>query len=303
MFSVILYIIFIYWALSTLFLNKTRHYFFQRFLFLIIIQSIGLISVIEAQSLILLGGLYLKFIWLIIFFIYIFIYIYQLVLGLIKTFPNISTMEWWEAFHEYNWASFLRSVSDNNKKIISNNEWLKNQQSKQLNYTTQWGLTIKNFIKLFLFFVFSLLLIFCWQLDLEYLLFRVDFLIYTYYLFFVLICFIFLFVISIFFKKLHLRNALLFITLATETKFVDKAAFDPSFDFMLSLEDLSEYQLYSVHVMYCKNFISHKKLQNNPHDLNLSNVSNFSRLVWNDTWWDCNIYYFSRLYNKLNKKN
>lgn len=300
MFSIIVYFIFIYWVLSVLILKNNKHYFFQFFLFLFIIQSLCLVSVIETHSLILIGSLYIKYFWYIIIFVYVLFYIFWLFISLIKTFPHIFTMEWWEAFHIYNWNSFLRATSNYNQ-IITNKDWLQNQQRSYFNI--KYVITIKNLIKLLCYVFFVYLLAFCWHLDIEYLLFKWDFFIYTYYLFFPIFIFIWLLVFSIIFKKLRLKYWLMFFSFSIESRFIDKALFDSNFGFMLSLEDLTEYQLYSNNIMYCKSYASHKKSLNNHHDLNLNDTTNFSRLVWNDTWWDCNIYYFSRLYNpKLNKK-
>lgn len=302
MFSVILYFIFIYWVLLALTLKSNKHYFFQFFLFLFIVQSLVVISAIEAHSFVLLGSLHLKYFWYINLIIYLVVYIYWLSISLVKTFPNIFTMEWWEAFHIYNWCSFLRAAS-NSKQIITNSEWLKNQQSSRNIINIQYVLIIKNLIKLFCYFFFVYLLVFCRSIDSEFLLFKLDFFIYTYYLFLPLLTFVYLLVASVFFKKLHLKYWLMFFSFSIESRFVDKASFDSNFGFMLSLEDLAEYQLYSSNMMYCKNPASHKKSMNNRYDLSLSDTTDSSRLVWNDMWWDCNTYYFSRLYKtKLTKK-
>lgn len=305
MFSIILYFIFIYWILTVLFLKKSRHYFFQRFLFLFIIQSLCLISLIESYSLVLIGAFYLKFTWLFIFVVYICIYIWQLVVSLTKMFPNISTTEWWEAFHVYNWCNLWRSISEKNLIFITNTEWLKNQQNNHLNNAVYRILVVKKILKLLSYAFFIYLLYHSKSLDLEYFWFKLDFFIFTYFLFLPLIFFVFLFITSIFFKKIKWKYLVLFISFFVEARIVDRAEFDPSFGFMLSLEDLVEYQLYSSHLMYCRSPTSHKKPRHGIHDLDLNNTTNFSRLVWNDMWWDCNMYYFSHLYdvNLIKKYN
>lgn len=297
MFSIILYLTLIYWVLSLLFLKKTRHYYFQRFLFFIIIQSLCIVSVLEARSLLLINAFYLKFFWLFVIFFYLSIYIFQLAISLNKTFPNISTTEWWEAFHIYNWSNFWRAVADKKNLSLTNTEWLINQRNNHLNLLVQRMSITMLFLKCLLCLFYIYLLYTSWNLDLEHIWFKVDFFFYTYFLFLPMLIFIPLLFSSLFFKKLNWRNIILFYTFSVESRVVDRADFDANFGFMLSLEDLTEYQLYSNHVMYCKSDLSHKKPQHGKHDLDLDNTSNISRLVWNDTWWDCNIYYFSPIYN------
>lgn len=296
MFSIILYLTLAYWVLSILFLKKTRHYYFQRFLFLVTIQSLCIASIIESHSILLVNALYLKFFWLLIIFLYLLVYIFQLAISLNKTFPNISTTEWWEAFHIYNWSNFCRTVSDKKPSLITNSEWLVNQKNNHLNLLVQRMSIVMLFLKCLLYLLYTYLLYTSWVLDLEYIWFRVDYFVYTYFLFLPVFIFIFLLLISLVFKKIKWHNIILSYTFSVESRVIDRADFDANFGFMLSLEDLTEYQLYYNHIMYCKSDLSNKKPLYGIHDLNLDNTSNFSRLIWNDMWWDCNIYYFSPLY-------
>lgn len=302
MVTFVVYLIFFYWIASFFFFSKSKHYYFQRYLYIFLLQSIILIFFIESCGWESLFIMHLRTGWVIFLFIFICLYVCQAIISLLKMFPDIFTLEWWEAFHRYNIYNFFRAVSNKKEFSISNVDWLTNQNSCFL-YNFIRAVKIIKFVTKFIYYIFFVYLLKnCWYIEPEVVWFQVDYFIFIYWRFFVLVPFVFLLIHSIFFKNVCIRYYLLILNVKVESKMLDRAYFDPNFGFSLSVENAEEYMRYSYQVLSLITDWSHKRSADGTHEVDLSETTEITRLIWNDAWWDCNSYYYSYVYIKYKYK-
>lgn len=300
MVTFVVYLILAYQVASFFFFRKSKYYYFQRYLYTFLLQSVVLIFFIEGYSWESLFLMHLQIWWAVLLFVLFGIYVSQIPLSLLKMFPDIFTLEWWEAFHRYNVYNFLRVLSIREEPSISNLNWLTNQRNHLLYTFVRTIKIIKIVIKTAYFLLFLLLLKNCWYIEPELIWFQIDYFIFIYWRFFILIPFIFLFIHSIFFDNIRINHYLLILNIKAEGRMLDKAYFDPNFGFSLSIENAEEYMRYSYQVLFLITGASNKKSDDGTYEVNLMETTEVTRLVWDDSWWDCNNYYYSRV--KLNKK-
>lgn len=301
MIGIIVYLSLAYWIASYFFFRKSRHYYFQRYLYFFILQGFLILAAVDYRLWIYINLLYLKYVWLFIISVLLLLYALQATLAILKTFPTVATMEWWEAFHLYNMNSLLRSITIKKAVSISNKDWLQNQSQLYL-------YKFNNFIKFFkicrqfLFLLcFCYLLVNCWSLDTELMIYTIDFFCYNYCIFFPILTFFYYFICSLFLKRLKKKYLLVATSIIFEPGFVDKADFNPNFGFILGIENSYEFQKYFVDVLHLRLPDSHKRLTDEPY-YSLQLTTESSRLVWNDTWWDCNNLYYSPLFKFSKQK-
>lgn len=300
MVTFVVYLILAYQVASFFFFRKSKYYYFQRYLYTFLLQSVVLIFFIEGYSWESLFLMHLQIWWAVLLFVLFGIYVSQIPLSLLKMFPDIFTLEWWEAFHRFNVYNFLRVLSIREEPAISNLNWLTNQKNHLLYTFVRTIKIIKIVIKTAYFLLFLLLLKNCWYIEPELVWFQIDYFIFIYWRFFILIPFIFLFIHSIFFDNIRINHYLLILNIKAEGRMLDKAYFDPNFGFSLSIENAEEYMRYSYQVLFLITGASNKKSDDGTYEVNLMETTEVTRLVWDDSWWDCNNYYYSRV--KLNKK-
>lgn len=300
MVTFVVYLILIYQVASFFFFRKSKYYYFQRYLYTFFLQSVILIFFIEGYSWESLFLMHLQIWWAVLLFVLFSLYVCQIPLSLLKMFPDIFTLEWWEAFHRYNIYNFLRVLSTREESSISNLNWLTNQKNHLLYTFVRTIKIIRVVVKTAYFLLFLLLLKNCWYIEPELVWFQIDYFIFIYWRFFILIPFIFLFIHSIFFNNIRINHYLLILNIKAEGRMLDKAYFDPNFGFSLSIENAEEYMRYSYQVLFLITGASNKKSDDGTYEVNLMETTDVTRLVWDDSWWDCNNYYYSRA--KLNKK-
>lgn len=302
MLGIIVYLSLAYWIASFFFFKKSRYYYFQRYLYFFILQSFLILAAIDYRLWIYLDFLSLGGVWLVIISISLLVYVLQATVAILKTFPTVATMEWWEAFHLYNICSFLRSTSTKKAPNISNKDWLQNQSQPYLYRFKGYIKLLKIFNRLLFLLCFFYLLIRCWSLDTDLIIYSVDFFCYNYWVFSPILVFSYCFINSLFLKRIKKKYLLVASSIIFESGFVDRADFNPNFSFILSIENSYEFQKYSIDVLYLRLPDSHKKLPEKPY-YSLLLTTESSRLVWNDTWWDCNNLYYSPLFKFSGKKN
>jgi len=292
-----MYLILFYWIALYFFFKKKRHYYFQRYLYFFIIQTFLLAGALDSGIWIYFPLLKLKIFWLSCIYIYLFIYTWQLFVALLKSSPTIATLEWWDAFHIFNLNSFLRHTSDQKLLHISNKDWLNNQNTKFLYRFSKVYTGLHYFYTLFFYTLFFYTLFYCWTLDTEHIGFNLDFFLYTYSHFLPLVVCFFLILNSLFIRRFKKKYLLTAFTFIFESAYIDRAGFDPNFAFDMRVEYLAEFEQYRLQTFYLRLKESHKKIEN-PDYCNLSLMTESSRLISNDTWWDCNNLYYSKIFFK-----